>query len=191
MPSTATPPADDVVSPATVGAVAFDALLRDGHARRVWGDLALATGAAATPAHRAAALSALVPERATVGRDAAAWVHTGADLPARVQVLVGPRRRRPDPHPLRITHECVLAEGDTVELAGLRVTTVQRTGLDIARWHGADSARNMLLTLCRVGFDPTAALHALAAISGHAGVREARTTLTALLAPAQAAVRRG
>lgn len=190
MPTIASPPAEDAVSPATVGAVAFDALLRDGHTRRVWGDLAVASGVTATPQHRAAALRCLVPARATVGRDAAAWVHTGARPPARVQVLVGPRRRRPDPHPLRVTHESALAAGDVMDIAGVQVTTVQRTGVDIARWHSADSARATLLALCRVGFDPERAIHSLRAISGHVGAREARATLSALLDPSLSAVRR-
>lgn len=182
MPRTAIRPADDAVSPATVGAVAFDALLRDGHADRVWGDLAVPTGAPTTPAHRAAALRALVPARAAVGRETAAWVHTGTGLPARAHVLVGPRRRRPDPHPLRVTHECVLPAEHTVEIAGVRVTTVQRTGVDVARWGSATSALATLRALHTIGFDPDEALHTLSAMSGHPGVREARSTLARLLA---------
>ncbi len=177
MPRPPVPPADDATSPAVVGAVAFDALLRDGHALRVWGELAVTAGVAVSAEHRAAALGALVPSRAVLGRRTAAWVHTGGSAPSRAEVIVGPRRRRPDPHPLRVTHECALDPQDVVVVAGVRVTTVQRTGLDVARWTSPDTARRVLLRLCSAGFDPAAALRALDALPGHAGVRDARSTL--------------
>lgn len=186
MPRAGLAPRSDAVCRDTVGPVAFDALLRDGHVHRVWGDLAVTAGLAPSPAHRAAAVRALVPARAALGRRTAGWVHTGLGTPARVDVLVGPRRRRPDPHPLRATHECELPPEDLVMLAGVQVTSVLRTGLDVARWEPRSTARALLVALQQVGFDPREALGRLAGLRGYAGVLDARHVLEPLAAAADA-----
>ncbi|MFI2752089.1 hypothetical protein ACGIF2_01465 [Cellulomonas sp. P22] len=182
MPRAGLAPRSDAVWRDTVGPVAFDALLRDGHVHRVWGDLAVTDGLSVSPAHRAAAVRALVPARAALGRSTACWVHTGVGLPGRVEVLVGPRRRRPDPHPSRSTHECELPPEDLVLLAGVQVTSVQRTGLDVARWEPRSTARALLVALRQVGFDPYAALGQLPDLRGYAGVTDARRVLEPLAA---------
>jgi hypothetical protein len=169
------------VFPDVLGPVTYQALLRDHVTRRVRGDLAIPADVTTTPELRAAALASLVPERCVVGRQAALWVHTGSHEPPRVAVLVGPRVRRPDPHPGRTTHECELRPADVIRFGGVRVTTVQRTGLDLARWFPVDEALTLLAPLSTHGFDPGAALIALERLAGYAGVRHARTAIGRLV----------
>lgn len=168
------------VLPDLLGPVAYQAMLLDGITRRVRDDLTIPADVAATPELRIASLAALVPSRCVVGRQAALWVHTGAHEPLRVAVLVGPRVRRPDPHPGRTTHECELADADVLTLGEARVTSVQRTGVDLARWFPGDEALALLAPLCDEGFDAASALLALDPLGGYAGVRDARATLARL-----------
>jgi hypothetical protein len=175
------PPSPDPlvrIFPDVLGPVTYQALLLDRVTRRVRGDLTVPADLMTTAELRAAAL---VPDRCVVGRQAAVWVHTGSHEPLCIEVLVGPRGRRPDPHPGRTTHECELPEADVVLLGSVRVTSVQRTGLDLARWFPAHAALAMLAPLCEHGFDPAAALDALARLGGYAGVRDARATLARLV----------
>ena len=160
--------------------MAYQALLRDHVTRRVRGNLTIPADMRATPELRAVALAPLVPARGVVGRQAAVWIHTGSHAPTRVAVLVGPRVRRPDPHPERTTHECELSEEDVVLLEGVRVTSVQRTGLDVARWFPVDKALDLLLLLSVQGFDALRGLARLDQLGGYAGIRDARTTLARL-----------
>jgi hypothetical protein len=168
------------IFPDVLGPVTFQALLRDRVTRRVRGELTIPADLSATPELRMAALRSLVPARCVVGRQAALWVHTGWYEPSRIAVLVGPRVRRPDPHPGRTTHECELLDADVVALGGARVTSVQRTGLDIARWFPVDEALALLVPLCTHGLDPTSALTALDQLAGYAGVRDARVAMARL-----------
>lgn len=145
------------VRPEDVGAVGWQILLRDRVLAPVWGDVAVPAARPAGPALRADALRSLVPPRAVLGRAGAVWVHTDGPVPARFDVLVEQRVRRPSPHPLRVPHECPLPPDDVVRLGDVRVTTVQRTGLDLARWLPAAEAARLLERLVRhAGLDPDA-----------------------------------
>lgn len=155
-------------------------MLRDGALVHVWQDAALRADVRVTPELRLAALGAVVPPRGVVGRTAALWVHAGGPAPERVDVLVGTGRRRTDPHPLRRAVEARLPGEDVVTLGPGRVTTVQRTGIDVARWAPPEQARGMLASLLPHGFDRDAALAALDALPGERNVRRARAVLTAL-----------
>ncbi|NYI60575.1 hypothetical protein [Cellulomonas soli] len=179
---TAEPPSVAVTVHADeVGPAAWFALHRDRVVRTVWGELAIARDATETPEVRAQALACLVPDRGVVARASAAWVHTGRHSPARVDVLVPARARRPDPHPLRVACEADLRPGDTLTLGSVRVTSVQRTGVDVARLLPVAVAREVLGGLLQVGFDPGAALGMLAPMAGQRGVRDARTLLIELV----------
>ncbi len=176
-PSTVLP---SLVRRADVGAATWHALVRDQVVRPLWGDVGVAADLDDTPSLRAAALADLVPRRGVVGRCSAAWVHTGGRPPSRVDVLVAARAHRADPDPRRTSAEATLAAEDVVRIGPLRVTTVQRTGTDVARWVGPAQALPVLADLCCVGFDPRRALHDLDAMPGQRGVRAARATLRAL-----------
>ncbi|WP_448629368.1 hypothetical protein [Cellulomonas soli] len=145
--------------------------------RTVWGQLAIACDAAESAAVRAQAVARLVPERGIVARASAAWVHSGYGAPVRVDVLVPARGRRPDPHPHRVACEADLTDGDVIELGPVRVTSVQRTGIDVARLLAPAAARHVLAGLLEVGFDPDAARRRLGTMVGQRGVREARALL--------------
>lgn len=174
------PPLPLEIVPAQVGAPTCHALVRDGVTRRVWGDLTIPSDVPVGPPLRAAAFRGLVPVRAVVGRRSAVWVHTGEHTPRRVDVLVPPRSRRPDPHPSRATYECALPPQDVVDLGGVRVTTVQRTGLDVARWCAPEAALDLLASLVRVGFDVDHARAELAELHGYAGTLAAASLLRSL-----------
>ena len=155
------PPAG--VRAADVGPVGWQVLVRDGVLQPVWGDLAAAAGRPAGPELRAAAVRPLVPPRAVLGRAGAVWVHTGGVAPDRFDVLVEPRVRRPSPHPARVPHECPLPPDDVVRLGEVRVTTVGRTALDLARWLAAAEAAPLVARLvAHAGLDPDALLGAAA-----------------------------
>jgi len=163
-----------------VGAAAWHALVRDRVVRPLWGDVAVVADLDDTPALRSEALADLVPRRGVVGRCSAAWVHTGRRPPAKVDVLVASGAHRADPHPWRTAAEAALTDDDVVRVGPLTVTTVQRTGTDVARWVAGPQALVVLADLCAAGFDPDRALHDLDAMPGQRGVRSARQTLRAL-----------
>ena len=148
----------------------------------IWDGVAVCSGHELTPALRLAALSDLVPQRGVVGRAAAAWVHAGGPRPTKVDVLVPPGVRRPDPHPLRRAAEGPLPDEDVLDLGPGRVTTVQRTGLDVARYAAPGDAVRLLVGLLPLGLDPHAALAGMRGVRGGRGVQRARTLFTALLA---------
>jgi hypothetical protein len=151
----------------------------------VWGDLAIPADRPETPAARAAAVRPLVPARAVVGREAAVWVHTGGPRPERIDVLVAPNARRPDPHPQRVPHECEVRADEEERVGPLRVTTVERTAVDLARWGPGPEAATLLERLVDLGgLDPRGALARLDALAGHRGVHTATARLAALCARA-------
>ncbi|RHA41649.1 hypothetical protein [Cellulomonas rhizosphaerae] len=166
-----------VVHRSAVPASAWHGQLRDGALRLVWGDVAVAADVVSTPELRALALAELVPARAVVGRGSALWVHAGRPEPERVEVLVGRRGRHTAPHPRRVSAEAELAPEDVVRVAGVRVTSVQRTGTDLARWLPSRDAVPLVAALVPLGFDPERALTDLGGLRGQRHVRTAQHTL--------------
>ena len=152
-------------------------MCRDGVLEQLWGEVAAAGGLDVSPAMRLAALEEVVPVRGVVGRGSAAWVHLGGPPPVRVEVLVPPRGRRTDPDSWRVSAEAPLPQDDVLTLGSGRVTTVQRTGLDVARWLPVDEAFRLLVALSSIGFDPAVAGARLEEASGGRGVRQARELL--------------
>ncbi|ROS30735.1 hypothetical protein [Cellulomonas sp. PhB150] len=166
-----------VVHRSAIPASDWHGQLRDGALRLVWGDVAVAADVALTPELRALALAALVPERAVVGRGSALWVHVGRPEPGRLEVLVGRGARHTAPHPLRVSAEADLAPDDVVRLAGVRVTSVQRTGTDVARWLPTREAVALVTDLVPLGFDLDLARTELDRLRGQRHVRTAQRTL--------------
>ncbi|MDM7831265.1 hypothetical protein [Cellulomonas edaphi] len=169
-----------VVRRSEVPSSAWHGQLRDGALRLVWGGLAVASDVRVTPELRALALADLVPPRTVVGRCSAVWVHTGVREPVRLEVLVGRRARHAPPHPWRTSAEADLAPDDVVRLAGVGVTSVQRTGTDLARVLPVDEAVPLIVRLLPLGFDLDAAAGTLSALRGHRNVRTAMRALCAV-----------
>lgn len=165
-----------------LSAAEWTGMLLDRARLPIWDGVAICTGHEVTPELRLAALSTLVPQRGVVGRAAAAWVHAGGPRPTKVDVVVPPGVRRPDPHPLRRAAEGPLPDEDVLDLGPGRVTTVQRTGVDVARFAAPGDAVRLLVGLLPLGFDPHAALAGLRELRGGRGVQRASTLVTALLA---------
>ncbi|GAA4625020.1 hypothetical protein [Cellulomonas oligotrophica] len=170
----------DVVHRDDLSQLAWVGLHRDGLLEPLWGDAAATAGDVPDDRRRALALARLVPARGTVGRLAAAWVHTGLLPPDHVDVLVPSGGRRTDPHPLRRAAEAVLDERDVLVVAGVRVTTVLRTGVDVARWVPEGAAVPALRALVAVGLRTDAALAELGRFTGHRGVARAARLLAGL-----------
>jgi hypothetical protein len=158
----------------------WSGMVRDGTLVPVWHGVAVRAGVPVTPRLRLAALADLVPHRGVVGRVAAVWVHAGGPAPGCIDVLVRPHGRRTDPHPHRRACEAPLPAADVLDLGTGRVTTVQRTGLDVARSAPPDEARPLLVVLLGLGFEPAAALAELDRLPGERGTRRARDLLTPL-----------
>jgi hypothetical protein len=164
-----------------VSAAEWTGMLLDRARVPIWDGVAVCARHEVTAALRLSALSELVPQRGVVGRTAAAWVHAGGPRPPRVDVLVPPGVRRTDPHPLRRAAEGPLPDEDVLDLGTGRVTTVQRTGLDVARYAAPGDAVRLLVGLLPLGLDPHAALATLADLAGGRGVLQARAVLGSLL----------
>jgi len=156
-------------------------MLRDGALTLVWHGVAIRAGHRITMPVRLAAMAPLVPRRGVNGRASAAWVYAGGPLPDKVDVVVPPGARHTDPHPRRRTVEAALpaAEVHDVPACG-RITTVQRTGLDVARYAPREVTLRLLVGLWRRGFEPDAALDTLDAMVGARGVRQAREAIRTL-----------
>lgn len=149
----------------------------DGVLVPLWRDVARVATVAEDPALRALAFAELVPARAAVGRLSAAWVHTGGTPPARVTVLVRSAARRPEPHPDRESAEADLLDDDLRVIGGVRVTSVARTAVDVARWVPTPAAVPVLRALLPCGWDPDDTQRRLAAHPRGRGLRTARATL--------------
>ena len=152
----------------------------EGCAVPLWGDVAAPAGTPVTPTTRLSALLDVVPGRGVVGRLAAVWVHAGGPPPQVLVVLVPPRARHIDPHPGRVSAETDLPACDVQRMGPGRVTTVQRTGLDVARWCPPHEVARALALLVPLGFDPAAAVRSLTDCPGGRGVRRARAALAEL-----------
>lgn len=157
-----------------VGAADWAGMLRDGVLTVVWPEVATVGPAPPGPDDRALALAPLLPRHGVLGRDAAAWVHSGAHEPARACVLVPCGVRRPDARPGRTCAEADLPRPDVVRLAGVPVTSLARTGADVARWLAADRAVEVLVALVGVGLDLDDTRARLDALAGRRHLRSAR-----------------
>ncbi|EMY35736.1 hypothetical protein D477_002773 [Arthrobacter crystallopoietes BAB-32] len=106
-----------------------------------------------TPAHRALAAAALVPEgfrhKVALGRMTAAWVYGCAEPAEKIAVLLDHRYRATSQGRCRAIHihEVMLGPSDTVSMAGVAVTSPLRTALDIAVHAPEEDAVPALLAL--------------------------------------------
>lgn len=174
------PAAPALVRRRDVDPLTWTGMVLDGVLVPLWRDVAVRAGEPVTPALRVAAVADVVPRRAVVGRLSAAWVHVGGPAPERVDVLVRRGGRRVDPHPARRVGEGPLPPDEVLDLGPCRVTTVQRTGLDVARSAPPEDARPLLLALRARGFSPDLALSAVERLPGERGTRRARAVLASL-----------
>lgn len=115
-------------------------LVRQGDIREIVHGAYVSTDVPDTFGLRAAGLSRLVPPRAVICRRSAAWLY-GVDVMALgahvdvppVEFLV-PAGTAAVRRAGAIGYSAVLADHEVTEIDGLRVTTPQRTTLDLARW---------------------------------------------------------
>lgn len=106
------------------------ALVLDGQLYRV-GDAFASADTPDTPTLRAHAFAALRPGRTVADRGSAAWIHgTRSTPPLQPQVCIDRRDRGRVP-PGFDAHQHALDRGDTIDLAGVRLTAPLRTAVDL------------------------------------------------------------
>ena len=159
----------------------LERLLADGSVVQPLRGVYLATASSADPVARAQAVGLVLPAGAAVGRRAAAWLYgtdprapdeLGEPLTLECVVPAGsvvPRRRG------LVPHEARLPPGDVVDLDGVRVTSAERTALDLARHLRPHMALAVLDALAGAGrVDPAALLERLEEWRGERHVARAR-----------------
>jgi hypothetical protein len=88
-----------------------------------------------SPAHRGAALAALVPSRLIAEQRSAAWIWGAGAAPARHQFCASVEARVRPAASLRISvREVVIDDASVVDVGGILVTTILRTIVDLARF---------------------------------------------------------
>lgn len=130
---------------------------------------------------RAAAVALLLPAGAAVCRETAAWLHgidtrpPGAHLdPPRLQVLV-PAGNAPLRRPGVESFAGPLRADDVCTVAGIPVTTPERTALDVSRWSAPFVGLAALDAFAHAGLmKPDDLVLRLDAIRGHRFVAQAR-----------------
>lgn len=168
----------------------LDRLVRAGRLLRVHREVFIAPWLADDLAGRAAALGLVLPPGAAVCRGAAAWLY-GVDarppgehlvLP-RLEVLV-PAPSSPLVRPGVSAYQAPLGPDDVCEIHGVRVTTPDRTAVDLLRWSPPFLGLASLDAFAHQGLvRPADVLDRLAGLSGHRGVAQARR-LAGLCEPA-------
>lgn len=173
-----------LVVPADVGGrAAFQDLVRSGALRRLWGEVGAPARVPDTPTLRALAVRDLVPQGTVLAGSAAAWVLCGSPAPRTLDVVYPPGRHRPAPLAGRAPRQSHVLRDDRVLVAGVLVTSVVRTALDVATRCDPDEAITTLRRLRDVcGLEPRVATRSLELRHRWSGRPQARRTLALLLA---------
>jgi hypothetical protein len=152
-----------VVTPAHVGGqVAWSDLRRAGALVELRDGVAVAAASVVGSRHRALVLADDVAGRCVLAASTAAWVHTGvydgvvapawpADSP--VELAYSPDAHCPAPRPGRVVRRAPGLARDTVRLAGVPVTGIVRTALDVACTASSEAAVPALVALAECGVD--------------------------------------
>ncbi len=157
---TAAPP---VVTPAHVGGpVAWSDLRRAGALVELHDGAAVGVGSVVGPRHRALALADEVPARCVLAAGTAAWVHTGLHdgvaapawpAGAPVELAYSPDTHRPTSSPAQVARRAPGLARDTIHLAGVPVTRLARTAIDVACTAPLTAAVPVLVALSGLGVD--------------------------------------
>jgi len=129
------------------------AMRLDGLVQHVYGPAYLPAGRAASADHRALAARAALPAqlrgKVVIGRLSAAWIYGCAPPPEKVAGLLDHRFRTTSQGRCRSAaiHEVTLGPLDATTIAGVPVTTVLRTALDVALYVPEEAAVPALLSL--------------------------------------------
>jgi len=126
------PPPRTVLRPCDVGGpVAWQVLVREGAVTVVRGDAGCAPGTRVDAALRAGLVGPEVPTGAVVTGRTAAWIHTGAGDGSGLDLTYPAGRHQPDrPAGARLWQSPLLT-ADVVRLAGVPVTSPERTVVEL------------------------------------------------------------
>jgi hypothetical protein len=142
--------------------VAWSDLLRSGALVVLHDGVAVAAGSVVESRHRARALASEVPARCVLAASTAAWVHTGLydgvvapawPVGAPVELAYAPDTHYPAARPGRVTRRAPGLARDTVRLAGVAVTGMLRTAVDVACTTPLEVAVPVLVALAGRGVD--------------------------------------
>lgn len=145
-----------MVTHETVGAAAFGRMLAAGVLTPLTSDTALPTDVPVSPATRALAVRAHVPDHTVLSGLAGLWVHGGGRCPAQV-VVVGRRglHRTVSPtataSPTAVFHSGPAHRESPVTLAGINIATVERCAVDALRWDDHREALPAVIDAVRAG----------------------------------------
>lgn len=173
-----------LVRPAEVGGpAAFQDLVRRGALVRLWDDVGAPARVPVTPTLRALAVRDLVPVQTVVAGAAAAWILCGSARPRLLDIVFAPGRHRPAPLVGRAPRQAHVLRDETQLVAGVLVTSVTRTALDVATRRPRAEALETLRRLRDVGaLDVAAAARSLELRYRWPGRDAARQTFGLLLA---------
>jgi hypothetical protein len=156
-------PAPIVVTPAHVGGpVAWSDLRRSGALVELYDGAAVAIGSVVGPRHRALALAHEVPARCVLAASTAAWVYTGLHggavsqawpAGAPIELAYSPDTHCPVARPRQVARRAPGLVRDTIRLAGVPVTRLTRTAIDVACTAPAAAAVPVLVALSERGVD--------------------------------------
>ncbi len=113
------------------GPTALAWLQRQGKAVLVDAATAVSTLVPDSVPRRAEVAARLLPRRCTACGLLALWVWEGGTFPARLEALCAQQSKTPVPHSVRLLQRR-LAPGESMDIAGLEVTTPLRTAVDLA-----------------------------------------------------------
>ena len=129
---------------------------------------------------RCAALSLVVPPHVIICRSTAAWLWGVEAYEPERRASMAPecvvphhlsRQRRPGVK----TYEALIDARDVADVNGIRVTTPERTALDLLRWLRRPFALSAVDAMAHAGLiDPTALRRRVSTLTGFPGVRQAR-----------------
>ncbi|QAY71122.1 hypothetical protein [Xylanimonas protaetiae] len=169
-----------LVRPSDVGGrVAWDVLVRDGALTVVGDDAAVPARAEVSAGTRAAVLRPRVPARTVVTGVTAAWVHCGGPMPQVLHLAHRPGTHRPAVWSFTTVWSCPGLVGDSLSLGGVRVTTPERTAVELALRLPPAHALPLVLGLRSAGADLAAASRSLERRTRVAGRPRARLVLAA------------
>ncbi|MEV7971902.1 hypothetical protein [Cellulomonas sp. NPDC089187] len=178
---------DGLFRPADLGSVAWQLLVHEGALRTVGPGVAIPVRRRPSPAHRAAALTGVLPRGWLFGGATAFWVHVGGAGPSALAVIGPPATHLPPDVPARVLHQQAMPARDRVEIAGVPFTSPVRTAVDLACLTPPETALRRLLELAEHGVDLHAALNRLAGLGRQRGVVRADRVLREALRQRSAA----
>jgi len=152
-----------LITPHDVGGYAgWQSLVHRGSLQPLYGEHAIASGTRETRTLRARSLSnsLALPKPATkqlvIAGETASWLLTGGDVPVNATLIYRHGRHRTNV-PGAIMRASAFTQEHVCKVAGVWVTTLERTICDVAIWHPPTAALKLIRRLVAAGGDVASA----------------------------------